>query len=315
MDVPEQLEIYYVGSNGQKFHWSGGENEGNEGIKLAAGSLGTAIEDMFEAPFEAIYQSTAFELGGHYQGMRENMFEFTLAFNTRATADRPWRINWSRFRKAMDGRKDGEIHVKIVGESHRWLKVRLRSQPKLKVNTDPNNMKYGLVLVTFVAAFPRWISEDWTDEAVAETDTTLPETDPQEEIQYVQVSNPTNCEAWIKWTCQAGNANIVYTLPDFSFGDDRFDRKETDADRMVELPALIVGENIVVDTDEMTMAGQVNSSLDTQVYQRMNGREFLYPLPPYTDPINLPVTFQDAQIGNKIQVRVPRTWSTPWGLD
>src|SRR5690606_10094652 len=100
MDIPEELELYYVAPNGWICHFSGGHLHGAEGITLRSGPNGSAIEDMLEAPFEAIYESTAFELGGHYQGLKENMFDFTLAFNVRNTGERPWRVNYSKFRKA-----------------------------------------------------------------------------------------------------------------------------------------------------------------------------------------------------------------------
>src|SRR5690606_14462249 len=100
-----------------------------------------------------------------------------------------------------------------------------------------------------------------------------------------------------------------------SLGDDRFEAAEEHADREVEMPSLILGEHVVVDTDEMTMNGQVNSSLDTAVYQRMNGREFLYPIPEYTDPMEVSVFIEGADIGNVVQLRLPRTWSRPWGLE
>lgn len=307
---PENLEITLVGKDGRRYVLVG-ENEGVEGVRLASGSLGTAFEDMYEAPVDTIYQSTAFGLGGQYNGLRENMFEFTLAFHVKNTTDRPWRINDSRFRKSLSYKQDAFLHVKIVGESERYLTVRLRSAPKLKVDTDPNGQRYGLLLVHFVAPYPRWQEDDWTSSYTTTTNTQVSGT----EIGTVTLYNPTNVECWAKWVLQAGNAGIVYTLPDFSWGDDRFDRGVADASRMIVMPSLVLNEHVVVDTDEMTTAGQVNSSLDTAIYLRMNGREFLYPIPPYTDPTPMTISIQHADIGNIVQVRCPRSWSRPWGLE
>jgi len=312
LELPEEMEIIYEGWNGRTFHWSGGELAGKEGVSLALPEAGVDFEDMYESPFETIYNSTAFEVGGRYGGVRENMMEFTLAFHIRPTVNTPWRIIESRFRKALHHKNTGgKIRVKIVGESERWLNVRLRSQPKLKLKRDPIVGRYGLLIVTFVANFPRWVEDDYTAEYVTTTDTTA----GGDELAMLWISNPTNNEAWPKWVCQAGNADIVWTLPDFSWGDDRFEMAEAHDDRMLDLPELILGEHVVVDTDEMTMAGQVVSSLDTQVYLRMDGREFLYPLPAYLDPVQVPISVTGAQIGNLIQVRIPRTWSRPWGLE
>jgi hypothetical protein len=243
--------------------------------------------------------------------MKENMFEFILAFHVKPIPGVPWRILESRFRKALDFKKQGTLRVTIEGVSSRYLKVCLKGTPKLKVDVDPNGQKYGLLLVQFVAAFPRWCEDDKTLTYTTEEDTRVSGT---EEGSF-KISNPTNNEIWLKWVCQGGNAGIEWTLPDFSFEDDRWDRAESDADRMVDICPLALNENITVDTDEMTMEGQVNSDLDTQVYQRMSGREFLYPIPPYTDPIDLPFFVQGADIGNVLQVRMPRQWSRPWGLE
>lgn len=307
----EDLVITYDGIKGQHFDICGGDNEGLQGVRLATDSHGTAWGDLFEANVETIYNSTAFEIGGRYGGLKEEMFDFTLAFHIKSTNDRPWRINDSRFRKAMDFKKEGTLTVRIVGESERYLRVRLKGTPKLKVQTDPNRMKYGLLMVRFVAAYPRWLEDDVVRNYTTALDT---RTTGSESSSFL-ISNPTDNEIWLKWVLQAGNAGIIWTLPDFSFGDDRFDLAVAHSDRMIIMPALVLNENVVVDTDEMTMRGQVNSSLDTQVYQRMNGREFLYPIPAYTDPISLPFQVTKADIGNVIQVRMPRTWSRPWGLE
>jgi hypothetical protein len=308
----EDMIITYEGHNGVFYDICGGDNEGLQGIRLATDSHGTAWEDLYEAQIETIYNSTAFEIGGRYGGLREHMLEFTLAFHVKATHDRAWRINDSRFRKAMSFKKDSKLRVKIVGESERWLTVRLKSTPKLKVQVDPNNLKYGLLLVPFVASYPRWMEDDYTEPKTTATDTRTTGT----ETLWFHLSNPTNNEVWVKWVLQAGNAGIVYTMPDWSQGDDRFDLAEEHEDRMVIMPALLLNEHVVVDTDEMTMSGQVNSSLDTQVYQRMNGREFLYPLPAYMEEVlPVPVVVAGADIGNVVQLRIPRSWSRPWGLE
>lgn len=407
--------------NGHVFHISGGDSEGAEGIRLAMEGAGTVFEDAFESPITAIYNSTAFEIGGRYGGLREDLFEFYWAFHTKPTDNLPWRVSESRFRKSLSFTQDARIYCKIAGQSTRYLTVRLMETPKLKVQTDPNKQKYGLLLVKFVGAYPRWCEDDYTNTYVATTNTTSPaiiapvantpststsggtlaadtyyykvtalkgggETLASNEVSKVTtgatstvtvtwssvtgatgyrvyqtsaasgtelflvslgvvltytdtgaitptlpapplvnttalevgsviVSNPTNNEIWLKWVAQAGNTGVVWTLPDYSWGDDRFNRATLDASRMIIMPPLNNGENIVVDSDEMTLAGQVVSSLDTMVYVRMSGVEFLYPIGPYTPPTTMPVAVSGAQIGNGVQVRCPRTWSRPWGLD
>lgn len=426
MATTEDLEMWYDDLNGHIFHWSGGDHEGAEGVTLAYDTLGTVFEDMYESPITAIYNSTAFEIGGRYGGIREDMFEFALAFNVSATDNLPWRVAESRFRKSLSFTQDGRIYCKIAGQSTRYLTVRLMEKTQLKVLTDPNKQRYGLLLVKFVGAYPRWCEDDYTNSYVCTTDTTAPpsvsaptglavstavptdlsgqlapatyyykitavggdgestassqvsvvvsqpnsantltwtadagansyhiyrsntsgtetlmygagivttwtdigdvspngstspptsNTSVKSEVGHVTVMNPTNCEQWIKWVAQAGNAGIIWTLPDYSWNDDRFDRANDDASRMIIMPALISGEHIVVDTDEMTMAGQVVSTIDTAVYLRMNGVQYLYPIPAYTPPTVVPVAVTGAQIGNGVQVRCPLSWTRPWGLE
>lgn len=317
MLADEKLYIWIEGYNGKIYNIAGPPDDpdwGKQGVRLATEGHGLEWDQFFETQIETIYNSTAFEIGGRYGGLREKMFEFSLAFHIKPTADTPWRIVESRFRKAMGFKKDFKIHVKVVGQttSHRWLNVRLRVTPKVKVQTDPMVGKYGLALVTFVAPYPRWLAEDYVEEHTTQVDT---RTTGTETIWFTEY-NPTNNEVWKKWFLQAGNEGVIYTLPDFSHGDDRFDLAEEHEDRMVVMPELMNGEHVAVDTDELTMQGQVNSSLDTQVYQRMNNREFLYPLPEYMpEPVQVPVVVTGADIGNKVVLRIPREWGRPWGLE
>ncbi len=306
MMLEDAALITYEGWNLERFIISG-EGESDRGIVLAPASKGTAFEDMYDAPVSTIYNSTAFQIGATFGGTRDEMYNFTLAFHVKKTGDASWRLNESRFRKALSYKKNCKIEVR-VDDSYRWLNVKMFSNPKLRVEFDPNSQKYGLLLVTFAAEYPRWLEDDVTDTFTTVSNTVGGGT----ELSVVTVSNPTDVEIWLKWVTQ-GIAGIIWILPDFSFNDDRFDRAVLDDDRMVQLPELLANEHVLVDTDEM--ADQVNSSLDTAVYQRMNGRQFLYPIPPYTEPIDIMVAVQKAPIGAGLQVRCPRAWTRPWGLE
>ncbi|WP_036529139.1 hypothetical protein [Nocardia sp. CNY236] len=303
-DTIFQLE----GHNGEWFTVSGA-GAGDRGVHLAPESDGTEFDGLYDAPVSTIWNSTAFQLGASYGGMREDKYEFTLAFHVMEAGGNPWRHNDSALRKAFSYEQRSKLWVQ-VDDSRRWLDVQLVANPRLKAGFDPNGQEYGLVLVPLAAAYPRWMEADATDQFVTTTDTT----GGGSEMGSVTVSNPTDTEIWLKWMIQ-GADGIQWTLPDFSFGDDRFDRAYQDADRMIAMPALLVGEHVRVDTDEMGMEGQVNSSLDTAVYQRMNGKMFLYPIPPYTPETQLPVSVTGAPAGAGVQVRCPRPWTRPWGLE
>ncbi|WP_282778320.1 MULTISPECIES: phage tail protein [unclassified Nocardia] len=300
--------IEVEGHNGEWFTVAG-TGAGDRGVHLASENDGTEFAGLYDAPVTTIWNSTAFQLGATYGGIREDKYDFTLAFHVTETAANPWRYNDSALRKAFSYEKRSKLWVQ-VDDSRRWLDVQLVSNPRLKVGFDPNGQQYGLVLLPLAAAYPRWLEVEATDEFVAATDTT----DGSTELGSVVVSNPTDTEIWLKWMIQ-GSSGIRWTLPDFSFGDDRFDRADADADRMIAMPELLDGEHVRVDTDEMGLEGQVNSSLDTAVYQRMNGKMFLYPIPPYTPDTELPVVVSGAPAGAGVQVRCPRPWTRPWGLE
>lgn len=312
-EPPEDLRIVYEGWNGQQFtitDTGDPDNEGDRGVRLADVPHGTQWDELYDAPVEALYNSTAFQIGGTFQGIREQMYEFQLALNVKATPGTPWRVNDSRFRKALSYKKDSRLRVRVGDNPERYLTVRMKKSAKLKVITDPNRQKYGLLLITLVAPYPRWMEDDYTDTFTTTLDTSGSGT----EMGTLTFSNPTDTEVWVKYVLQAA-PGIVWTLPDFSFGDDRWEHAEDHDDRMVVMPALFAGENVLVNTDEMATEGQVNSSTDTAIYQRMNGKEFLYPLQPYMEPTEMPVAVKKAPIGAGVQVRIPRPWTRPWGLE
>jgi hypothetical protein len=308
---PEYLELWHEGSDGTQTHFCGGQWEGVEGVELAYTPSGTNFQDMFESPFTTIYNSAAFQIGGTYSGLVQDMFQFALLFTIKSTNNMTFRQSWSRFRKQLAPDSDSTMHARIQGASHRTLTVRLDKTSNLKTDVDPNGQKFGQIMIFFTGAYPRWVEQDYTQSWVTAIDTTGSGTD----TGSVTVWNPTTTICWIKWMAQAGNANVIWTIPDFSWGSDIWNRATADAGRLIIMPQLINGEHIAVDTNPYAFQGQVNSSLDTQVYLRMNGVQFLYPLPPNTPPTSVPVQVSKALPGNGIQVRIPMEWQHPWGME
>lgn len=285
-----------------------GINQWDRGIALAAEEAGTDFSSMYESPVETIYNATAYQIGADFGGIRENKFDFILAFHAKGTRDMPWRMVDSDFRKAFSFTKNSRIIVEHDG-SRRYLDVRLAKTPTIKANYDPNGEQYALILYPLVGAYPRWKEDDAVSSFVATTDTTVSGT----ETHNLVLSNPSPIDVWVKWTLQ-GTAGIIWTIPDFSLGNDFFDRGVADAARKIVMPALINGENVKIDTDPETNDGQVNSSLDTEIYLRMNGKTFMYQISPGTN-ITVPVTVSKAPIGAGAQLRVPREWPRPWGME
>ncbi|MEV0247972.1 phage tail protein [Nocardia sp. NPDC050712] len=289
-----------------------GEGQWDDGVALADEDDGTDFDAMYDPPITAIYNSTAFEVGATYGGIREEKYDFILAIHIMGTRENPWRYVDSNFRNALSAKRDAKLWV-TTEDSRRYLPIRLGAKPKIKAVNDPDSEQYGLVLLPLVGAYPRWIEESAVSSFVTVTNTTVSGT----ETGYVTVSNPlpVDYEIWLQWVVQAGTAGIIWTIPDFSWGNDEFERAATDVARKVVMPPLINGEHLLIDTDKMARNGQVNSSLDTEVYQRMGGKRFMYHLPGRTPATQIPVTVSKAPIGAGIQVKCPRPWPRPWGLE
>ena len=187
-----------------------------------------------------------------------------------------------------------------------WTAVTGASGYKVYRSTTAGNEKF----LTALSAVTTYADTGGTTTSTnAPTSSTVPSID----TGYVTVWNPTNTTCWLRWMAQAGNQNVQWTIPDFSWGSDAWNRAAADAGRMIIMPQLLVGENVMIDTNPYAFSGQVKSSLDTQVYLRMNGVQFLYPIPPRTPPTDIPVQVQFAQPGNGIRVYCPMEWLHPWG--
>ena len=287
-----------------------GDGEGDMGAFLAPDPLG-----LYDAPVETIRNSHAFQVGSDFGGLRnlERVVDIgVLIDNSNGSS---WMENDSEFRKLWSYTKDSKLWIETE-DTRRYLKVRLRQQPDFKSRFDPNQTQIETVDLSLVAGDPWWYdAEDATDTWVSTVDTSNGSTT----TGSVTVSNPTDNPIWLKWMIQGPGKP---TLPDFSFGDDRFERAGIDSDRQIVMPQLIsvvesgvtVYENVRVDTDEQAVSGQCVSSLDTAYYMRMNGVTFCYPLPAYTGELELPVAMSRAPAGVGIQVRCPRPWSRPWGM-
>lgn len=307
---PERTTIEVEGCDGEWFTVAG-DDQWDRGIALADEDTGTDFGGMYEPAISVIYNSTAYQIGATYGGMREDKFDFILAFHVKGTPERPWRYCDSDFRKAWSAKRDSKIWVEVE-DSRRWLTVRLGGKVKIKAINDPNGEQYGLVLVPLIAAYPRWLEEDVVSSYITATDTTGGGTETG--VLYVSNPLPPDYPIWPKYVAQ-GTTGIVWTIDDRSWGNDEFERATIDAARKIVMPPLIAGENILIDTNPQALEGQVNSSLDTEVYQRMGGKRFMYSIPGPTPKTNIGVSVTHAPVGAGIQVKCPREWPRPWGLE
>lgn len=285
-----------------------GDGKGDRGVYLGQSPTG-----LYDEPFETIWNSSASQIGATYGGDRIHKRDLVLPFEITANdaTGATWQQNDSDFRRAWSKSKTSNIWCETVEWGRRYLPVQLTKEPEFRPDTDSFGAQYGHVIYDATAGYPRWKQNDVTDTWINSTDLTGSSDPNVWSTGTVKVSNPTDCEMWLMWVLQA-YPGAIYKLPDFSLGDDRFERADVDAARTVIMPALVAGEHVVVNTDEEQ--DQVVSDIDTQIYQRMQGVRFLYPVPPETPEFTLPVAVRAAPAGVGVQVRCPRNWTRPWGL-
>ncbi|MEU2002071.1 phage tail protein [Rhodococcus sp. NPDC019627] len=280
-----------------------GDGKGNRGVHL-----GTEVDGAFDdEPTESIWNSHAYQIGSTFGGIRINHRDVLFKAHIKKTSDASWETNDSEWRKAWNYKKDSKLWVQTE-TSRRHLPLRPFETPVAKPEFDPHGQEFGTIDMHCRAGKPRWLEPDVTKEWISNTDTL----DGSWNTGTIPVWNPTDTEIWLKWTVQA-YPGAIYRLPDYSFGDDRYEMADEHATRQIVMPELLAGEHLKVNTDEEDE--QVASSIDTQVWLRMNGVTFLYPVPPYQKTKKyLPVSVKNAPAGVGVQVRMPRTWTRPWGL-
>ena len=83
--------------------------------------------------------------------------------------------------------------------------------------------------------------------------------------------------------------------------------------RTVQQGSTLPAENAIIDTDPRVE--QVVSESGSQLWARMNGVRFRFPIPPYTPEGLFEITVSGAKPGQMVTLRLPRPWSRPWGLE
>lgn len=313
MIPPDDTVIEIEGPRGQ--HWPvAGPDQWTKGVALADESSGTDFDGMFDVPTTTLYNSTAFQVGADFDGIREDKYDFVLAFEVEADQTRG--LSWARvdsaFRTSFSYKRDSKIWVTADG-AKRHLPVRLGGKPRLKVNNDPNSEKGARILMPLVGRYPRWIEAPQPSSFYTQTDTTGGGT----ETGYVWIDNPLpeDYDAYPIWEIQASAEGVTVTLPDYSWANHIWERAEEDALRKVPLAPLHLGEHLRITTDPMAMGGQFNTATRSEYTGRMNGLRLMYPIVAGTPRQQVPVTVSGAPKGTRIRVTVPREWPRPWGMD
>lgn len=271
-----------------------GPGQGVEGVEL-----GTAPTGLYDAPVTTIWNSTAFQIGATYGGANWQKRDVVFGVNVSETGSASWELVDSAWRKAWAYDRDSKLTV-TTEYGARTLHLRMAQQPEFKPMRDPHLKQYAQVTMTCTAGVPWWVEDDVTATAVTNTDT---RSEGKSETLWLPVANPTDQPLWLRWVATAPG---TWTLPDFSWADDEHKA------RVITLPSLTAGQHITVDTDPMEE--MIVAADHTSVWARMNGKMFTHSVPPWTPETKVPVTVKGAPAGAAVQVRCPRNWSRPWGL-
>lgn len=302
-------QVELEGVNGRVITLSG------EGSDESSTYLATGMTGFMDVPVTVLRGSHAFQEGSTYFGKRfpERLLEFGVVIDS--TNGLSWMENDSEFRKMWDVERDCKLWIETE-TSRRYLKIRPAEEFRFEPEFDPNQTQIEQVRLKCVAMDPWWYEDDYTDTWVATEDTT----DGHFQMGTITIQNPTDREVYPQWLLQAPGQP---RLPDFSWGDKRhngygtngyFDAATAFATRQIVMAELLPNHHVRVDTRPDARDGGYQST-DQTYRQRMKMVRFLYPIPPYTKPIELPVGMSKALPGTGIQVRIPRPWSRPWGLE
>ncbi|WP_407107868.1 phage tail protein [Rhodococcus aetherivorans] len=305
--------IWLEGADGGEPFVLSGEGLGNLNVELD-----DSPSDFYYTPVETIYTEHAFERGSTYNGLRIKSMTPVFTVNIFGTPQMPWELADDLWSTAWDFTRDSTLWYETPEKtSLRSLTLRLKQEPTFKPVKDPHLRQHARITMTTIAPDPFWYEPSVIDKWRSPIDTSGVDGNGDPIVAYgtVTVSNPTPYPIWPIWQAQAAPfAGTVWTLPDFSWGNTIYRRAAEDAHRVVVMPPLLANEHVNIDTDENAKREQVRSPLDTQIYLRMAGKRFSYPLRPRLDPVEVPVAVTGAPAGVTVEVRCPRPWPKPWGM-
>ena len=318
-----------------------GPGAGNRGVWLASGVTG-----LHDPPVKVVYEEPGNWPGARYLNHRVLRRDIVFAVTIMHDREESWSERDSLWRRAWAFDKDSFLRI-TTESGTRTLKLRLWESPEVSYEHDPRGKTANNVGMVCIAGDPYWWEDDVVYSVVTKTDTRFdPEPYwktpkwadlPKEELHIVVDDavdgkggvNPTDQAIWPKWTMPGSQEPVKnfpepwppgiaipwerapftqWVIPDYDFtpGSDK-------ANRRLRLPGLIKGEDIVVDADPRVE--QVSSVLGTQVWARMNGVRFRFPVPPYTAKKDFHITVTGCRPGQMVTLRLPRPWSRPWGMN
>lgn len=293
--LASKIEVF--GPEGQYFYISGPDIPTDAGV-----TLNPNLSGAIDAPVKTLWLPGAF--GQEAQGYRWQRRDMVFAVQTFASDPETWLTVDAEWRAAFDYVKESTI-VYTTSAGTRYLKVRLLEEPKsydgdVTQGKSPFLTCDATIVMTVAAELPFYIGDtavyEWELEAGGPTFANF----------TISINNDSDVPVWPRWTL---SDNAIWTLPDFSWDSPEYSRPLQDAGRMVELPALRVGEGVVADSDPRRQT--LLSSNLSNVQGRWRGQDLLYPIAPGATG-DIPVSVRNAANGASLRLEIPKWYTRPW---
>lgn len=281
-----------------------GDQAGSEGVWLAKGQ----VQGIYDAPVQTTWRTGAFQEGSTQKGRKYLHRDMVLGFHIKDTTN-TYELNESVFRQIFEYEPDPwdsgwtpttiEVETELSGV--RKLDVLMWETPEFESDLDPQMQQHGNLILKLRAGQPFWYSDD-VFTSFASTSTSASGT--------IGVSNPTDQVMYHKWVL----TQATWTLPDFSWSGGRGTRAASSSRTISGITVTSSNGGAVVDLDRQEL--MFRDANNTNILAQLAGKFFEYPIPPYTPLRFLPVSYSGAPSGGAtVQLRQPRRWSRPWGLE
>lgn len=309
------LTIILHGCDGSTWHVHG-KGSGAEGVWCARDQM----KGLFAPPVRTAWASGARQRGGKMRGLWYDPRDTDLGFHLVGgrTASRDQEALMSAWWNAISYREDeydwdsrlARIEAISPKGVSRFLDIQLRDTVDFNPGTDPLRRLHANPVLPLRSAQPLWYSE--ADESRWSTTATSG-------IGEVFVSNPSPIPMWQKWIVTRGD----WTLPDRSIegpprhrflGRSKRTGRDDSARNILMPPITAVQGGATVDLDPDAL--MVRDAHGTNLLGQMPvpGRYFEYEIPPWTQPLPLPVSVANAPAGGAmVKLVMPRLWPLPIG--
>lgn len=305
--MTERIKSIRIVKGNTTFHVHG-DSEGLEGVFLAEGQ----VQGIWDTPVKTVWKSGARQDGGTYRTVKRLQRDMKLGFHIRETATKTYQEIDSTFRSLFEYEPDRwdanptptYVECQTDDSGTRRLEVLLHEAPVFETALDPIGRQYGNLILPLRSGQPDWAANDVVT-SFQSTSASASGT--------IQVSNPTDRVMLQEWALTPA----TWTLPDFSWVGAKGSRAPggTHATRTIALPAITSvhgGARVSLDPQKLMLRDLNN----TNILPLLGGKYFVYPIPPYTPLTSLPISYTAAPSGGaRAELRQPRRWSRPWGLD